>query len=89
MKTVKGDVLKAREWCAANLQASLPEHGVTLSPDMAVVDEQPCQQATVADSNLCTGCRPRCHPEARRLGRPHPPIAMVQLCRSLVVGSAW
>jgi len=36
----KGDVLKRADWCAANLQATLPEHGVTLSPDLAVVDEQ-------------------------------------------------
>ena len=36
----KGDVLKRADWCAANLQASLPEHGVTLSPDLAVIDEQ-------------------------------------------------
>jgi hypothetical protein len=28
----KGDVLKRADWCAGNLQASLPEHGVTLSP---------------------------------------------------------
>jgi hypothetical protein len=36
----KGDVLKRSDWCAANLQATLPEHGVTLSADLAVVDEQ-------------------------------------------------
>jgi hypothetical protein len=36
----KGDVLKRADWCAANIQASLPEHGVTLSPDFAVIDEQ-------------------------------------------------
>lgn len=36
----KGDVLKRADWCAANVQATLPEHGVTLSPDFAVVDEQ-------------------------------------------------
>lgn len=36
----KGDVLKRADWCAANVQATLPEHGVTLSPDLAVVDEQ-------------------------------------------------
>lgn len=36
----KGDVLKRADWCVVNLQASLPEHGVTLSPDFAVVDEQ-------------------------------------------------
>ena len=35
----KGDVLKRADWCIANLQANLPEHGVTLSPDLAVVDE--------------------------------------------------
>lgn len=36
----KGDVLKRADWCAANLKASLPEHGVTLSPDLSVIDEQ-------------------------------------------------
>ncbi|WP_409260517.1 Eco57I restriction-modification methylase domain-containing protein [Pseudomonas putida] len=36
----KGDVLKRTNWCAANLQGRLPEHGVTLSPDLAVIDEQ-------------------------------------------------
>ena len=36
----KGDVLKRTDWCAENLNVSLPEHGVTLSPDLAVVDEQ-------------------------------------------------
>jgi type I restriction-modification system DNA methylase subunit len=36
----KGDVLKRADWCAANLKASLPEYGVTLSPDLAVIDEQ-------------------------------------------------
>lgn len=35
-----GDVLKRADWCASNLQASLIEHGVTLSPDFGVVDEQ-------------------------------------------------
>lgn len=36
----KGDVLRRADWCAANLQAYLPEHAVTLSPALAVVDEQ-------------------------------------------------
>jgi hypothetical protein len=36
----KGDVLKRADWCAANLQVTVPEHGVTLSPDRAVIDEQ-------------------------------------------------
>lgn len=35
-----GDVLKRADWCSSNLQASLLEHGVTLSPDFVVVDEQ-------------------------------------------------
>ena len=36
----KGDVLKRADWCAANLSVSLPEHGVKLSPDLAVIEEQ-------------------------------------------------
>lgn len=36
----KGDVLKRAAWCAANLKVTLPEHGVVLSPDLAVIDEQ-------------------------------------------------
>lgn len=36
----KGDVLKRSDWCAANLSAALPEHGVMLVPDLAVIDEQ-------------------------------------------------
>lgn len=36
----KGDALKRADWCAANLNATLPEHGVMLSPDLAVIDEQ-------------------------------------------------
>lgn len=36
----KGDVLKRADWCAANVKVSLPEHGVWLVPDFAVVDDQ-------------------------------------------------
>lgn len=32
-------VLKRADWCAANLATALPEHAVTLFPDMAVIDE--------------------------------------------------
>jgi hypothetical protein len=39
-KDGKGDVLRRADWCAANLSVSLPEHGVTLAPDLAVIDEQ-------------------------------------------------
>lgn len=34
-----GDVLKRRDWCAAHLNTALPEHGVSLSPDFAVVGD--------------------------------------------------
>jgi hypothetical protein len=36
----RGDVLKRADWCAANLSVTLPEHGVTLAADLAVLDEQ-------------------------------------------------
>lgn len=36
----KGSVLKRADWCAVNLKANLPEPGVRLSPDLAVIDEQ-------------------------------------------------
>lgn len=35
----RGDVLKRRDWCAANVVADLPEHGVRLWPDFAVVGD--------------------------------------------------
>lgn len=35
-----GDVLKRAEWCAESLKVSLQEHGVTISPDFAVVDDE-------------------------------------------------
>lgn len=33
----RGDVLKRKDWCAAHLTVTLAEHGVSLSPDFAVV----------------------------------------------------
>lgn len=33
----RGDVLKREEWCTAHLNIALPEHGVSLSPEFAVV----------------------------------------------------
>jgi len=33
----RGDVLKRKDWCATRLNVTLPEHGVSLSPDFAVV----------------------------------------------------
>ena len=35
-----GDLLKRTEWCAARLTTTLVEHGVSIAPDYAVVDEQ-------------------------------------------------
>lgn len=43
-ETGKGDVLKRNDWCAANLQANLPMHDITLSPEMAVINEQRATQ---------------------------------------------
>lgn len=39
----RGDVLKGKDWCATHSNVSLPEHGVSLSPDFAVVgnDDNP------------------------------------------------
>jgi hypothetical protein len=39
----RDDVLKGKDWCATHSNVSLPEHGVSLSPDFAVVgnDEKP------------------------------------------------
>ncbi|MCG9114358.1 Eco57I restriction-modification methylase domain-containing protein [Laribacter hongkongensis] len=36
----KGDILKSTEWCAARLTTKLIEHGMSIAPDYAVVDEQ-------------------------------------------------
>jgi hypothetical protein len=33
----RGDMLKRKDWCATHLTVALPEHGVSLSPDFAVV----------------------------------------------------
>ena len=33
----RGDVLRRKHWCTAHLNVALPEHGISLSPDFAVV----------------------------------------------------
>ena len=52
----RGDVLKGKDWCAAHSNVNLPEHGVSLSPDFAVVgnDDKPLMlvQAYGADVDL-------------------------------------
>lgn len=78
----KGDVLKHTDWCAANLQASLPEHGVTLSPDLAVIDEQRANkpllliQSYAQDVDLDATLK-------QDGWAATPADRMVQLCRSL------
>jgi hypothetical protein len=78
----KGDVLKRADWCAANLQACLPEHGVTLSPDLAVIDEQRANkprlliQTYAQDVDLDTTLK-------QDGWAATPADRMVQLCRSL------
>lgn len=78
----KGDVLKRTDWCAANIKASLPEHGVTLSPDFAVIDEQRANkpllliQTYAQDVDLDTTCK-------QDGWSVTPADRMVQLCRSL------
>lgn len=41
----KGDVLKSGDKLPENLRVALPEHGITLAPDMAVIDEQQSNKA--------------------------------------------
>ncbi|ODS66614.1 MAG: ATP phosphoribosyltransferase regulatory subunit [Acidovorax sp. SCN 65-108] len=78
----KGDVLKRADWCIANLQANLPEHGVTLSPALAVVDEQRANkpllliQTYAQDVDLDTSLK-------QDGWAATPADRMVQLCRSL------
>jgi hypothetical protein len=78
----KGDVLKRADWCIANLHANLPEHGVTLSPSLAVVDEQRANkpllliQTYAQNVDLDTTLR-------QGGWSATPADHMVQLCRSL------
>lgn len=39
----RGDVLKGKDWCTTHSTVSLPEHGVSLAPDFAIVgnDDKP------------------------------------------------
>lgn len=78
----KGDVLKRADWCAANLQASLPEHGVTLSPDLAVVDEQRANKPLLLIQTYSQGVD--LDATLKQDGWAATPAdRMVQLCRSL------
>jgi hypothetical protein len=78
----KGDVLKRADWCVANLQATSPEHGVKLSPDLAVIDEQRASkpllliQTYAQDVDLNATLK-------QNGWTATPADRMVQLCRSL------
>jgi hypothetical protein len=78
----KGDVLKRADWCIANLHTNLPEHGVTLLPALAVVDEQRANkpllliQTYAQDVDLDTSLK-------QDSWAATPADRMVQLCRSL------
>ncbi|WP_343627001.1 Eco57I restriction-modification methylase domain-containing protein [Roseateles puraquae] len=50
----RGDVLKGKDWCAAHSNVSLPEHGVSLSPDFAVVgnDDKPLMLVHVCGADV-------------------------------------
>lgn len=78
----KGDVLKRADWCVSNLKTSLPEHGATLTPDFAVVDEQQANkpmlliQAYAADVDLDAT-------QKHDGWAATPADRMVQLCRQL------
>ncbi|MCV2370023.1 Eco57I restriction-modification methylase domain-containing protein [Roseateles oligotrophus] len=78
----KGDVLKRTDWCAANLKAALPEHGVTLTPNFAVIDEQRANkpllliQTYAQDADLSSSFK-------QDGWAATPADRMVQMCRSL------
>ncbi|MCQ4235289.1 restriction endonuclease [Pseudomonas stutzeri] len=78
----KGDVLKRADWCAANLQASLPEHGVTLSPDFAVIDEQSANKPLLLIQTYSQDVDLDSTLKQNGLAAT-PADRMVQLCRSL------
>lgn len=50
----RGDVLKGKDWCATHSNVSLPEHGVSLSPDFAVVgnDDKPLMLIHTYESDV-------------------------------------
>lgn len=77
----RGDVLKRSDRLPANLRVSLPEHGVTLPPDLAVVDEQRANKPLM----LVQTYPPEVDLDAtlKRDGWAATPAdRMVQLCRS-------
>ncbi|SEF89657.1 Eco57I restriction-modification methylase domain-containing protein [Marinobacterium lutimaris] len=78
----KGDVLKRADWCASNLKASLPEHGVTLIPDFAVVDEQSANKPLLMIQTYPQSVDLEATQKQDRWATT-PADSMVQLCRSV------
>ncbi|AOL02466.1 Eco57I restriction-modification methylase domain-containing protein [Burkholderia contaminans] len=50
----RGEVLKRRDWCVSHLSVDLPEHGVRLSPDFAVIggDDRPLMLVHVYEQDV-------------------------------------
>lgn len=84
----KGDVLKGTDWCAANLKTFLPDHGVSLSPTLAIVDEQcankPLMLIHTYAQDIDLDATLKIDGWATT-----PTERMVQLCRSRSVALVW
>ncbi|MGF6763372.1 hypothetical protein P3T24_003698 [Paraburkholderia sp. GAS33] len=75
----RGDVLKRKDWCAANLTVTLAEHGVNLSPDFAVVGngDQPLMLVHAYGQNVDLDAT-----QNRDGWASSPAERMVRLCRA-------
>ncbi|KAG8150184.1 Eco57I restriction-modification methylase domain-containing protein [Burkholderia catarinensis] len=75
----RGDVLKRKDWCAAHLNVSLPEHGVHLSPDFTVVgsDDKPLMLIHAYEPNVDLNATSKLDGWAST-----PAERMVRLCRT-------
>jgi hypothetical protein len=76
----RGNVLKGNDWCAMHSKVSLPEHGVSLSPDFAVVgnDDKPLMLVRVYGPDVDLDA-------TQKLGdlASTPAERMVMLCRAM------
>lgn len=75
----RGDVLKGKDWCAEHSNVNLPEYGVNLSPDFAVVgnDDQPLMLVQAYRPNVDLGATSKLDGWAST-----PAERMVTLCRA-------
>ena len=76
----RGDVLKGKHWCATHSNVSLPEHGVSLSPDFAVVgnDDKPLMLVHAYRPDIDLGATSKLEGWAST-----PAERMVTLCRAM------